>query len=93
MERDEWARFAAGHDSLTPSEARSGRDTVVWRRGDDDDPEEAHLSWIPGGSILVKIEVYSGDEIDDLVELAATLGSQVRGESGEIYRGGGVVEG
>jgi hypothetical protein len=93
LERDEWDRFVAGHASLTPSDDQARRDTVVWPRGDDEDPEEANLSWIPGGSILVKIDVYSGDEIDDLVDLAASLGAQVRGESGEIYRGGGVVDG
>ena len=87
---DEWARVRDERDELLldPDEP-TGRQ-VVWRRMDHDD---AFLEWCEPGRIFVAIGPDDMDDIEAMIELAGCWKADVLGESGEVYRSGGIVAG
>jgi len=89
IREDAWTRVRDGRDDLVVDPDELAR-RIVWRRPD---REDAYLEWCEPGLLFVAIPVEDGGDVEAMVELAGSLGAEVRGESGEIYRGGGVIEG
>jgi len=91
IDRSDWDAVVASRSDLSPHPDYPAGTVIAWDRAGA--AEAGYVEWFEPGSIIIRMDVGNGDDLEAMIGLAGQVAARLVGESGEIYHADGTVEG